>query len=110
MRIIRTQLATGAADEGRVSEMLEELVRGMVYSGSVKQKDQVMITGARHEALITTALTSLADAKDRTDEGEPLDLIEIDVRGAYAALGEIIGEEVGGDIVDEVFARFCLGK
>ncbi len=110
MRIIRTQLATGAADEGRVSEMLEELVRGMVYSGTVKQKDQVMITGARHEALITTALTSLADAKDRTDEGEPLDLIEIDVRGAYAALGEIIGEEVGGDIVDEVFARFCLGK
>lgn len=108
--IRQTQLLTGAADEGRAAEMLEELVREMVYSGSVRQKDPVMITGARHEALITQALGSLVDAKARTDEGEPLDLIEIDVRDAYAALGEIIGEEVGGDIVDEVFARFCLGK
>ena len=105
-----TQLRTGAADEGRVSEVLEELVRGMVYSGSVKQNDAVMITGARHEALLTAALQSLTDAAARTAEGEPLDLIEIDVHEAYDALGEIIGEAVAGDVVDQVFARFCLGK
>lgn len=105
-----TQLRTGAADEGRVSEVLEELVRGMVYSGSVKQKDAVMVTGARHEALLTAALQGLTDAAARTAEGEPLDLIEIDVHEAYDALGEIIGEAVAGDVVDQVFARFCLGK
>ena len=106
----RTQLLTGAADEARISEVLEELVRGMVYSGSVKQKDSVMITGARHEALIGSALTSLKDALARTQEEEPLELIEIDVHEAYDALGEIIGEAVAGDVVDQVFARFCLGK
>lgn len=106
----RTQLLTGAADEARISEVLEELVRGMVYSGSVKQKDSVMITGARHEALIGAALTSLKDALARTQEEEPLELIEIDVHEAYNALGEIIGEAVAGDVVDQVFARFCLGK
>ena len=41
---------------------------------------------------------------------EPLELIEIDVHEAYDALGEIIGEAVAGDVVDQVFARFCLGK
>ena len=106
----RTQLLTGAADEARISEVLEELVRGMVYSGSVKQKDSVMITGARHEALIGSALTSLKDALARIQEEEPLELIEIDVHEAYDALGEIIGEAVAGDVVDQVFARFCLGK
>jgi tRNA modification GTPase len=106
----RTQLLTGAADEARISEVLEELLRGMVYSGSVKQKDSVMITGARHEALIGAALTSLKDALARTQEEEPLELIEIDVHEAYDALGEIIGEAVAGDVVDQVFARFCLGK
>ena len=108
--IRRTQLLTGAADEARISEVLEEIIRGMVYSGSVRQKDSVMITGARHEALISAALSSLQDACARTQEGEPLELIEIDVHEAYDALGEIIGEAVAGDVVDQVFARFCLGK
>ena len=109
-KVRRTQLLTGAADEARISEVLEEIVRGMVYSGSVKQKDSVMITGARHEALIGAALSSLQDALARTQEEEPLELIEIDVHEAYDALGEIIGEAVAGDVVDQVFARFCLGK
>ena len=108
--IRRTQLLTGAADEARISEVLEEIIREMVYSGSVRQKDSVMITGARHEALISAALSSLQDACARTQEGEPLELIEIDVHEAYDALGEIIGEAVAGDVVDQVFARFCLGK
>ena len=42
--------------------------------------------------------------------GEPLELIEIDVNQAYSSLGLIIGEEVGDDIINEVFKRFCLGK
>ena len=35
---------------------------------------------------------------------------EVDVRSAYDALGEIIGETVTDDVLNEVFARFCLGK
>ncbi|MFR6257293.1 MAG: hypothetical protein ACLULK_00745 [Anaerovoracaceae bacterium] len=41
---------------------------------------------------------------------EALDFIEIDVKSAYEYLGEIIGETVSDDIIDEVFSRFCLGK
>ena len=41
---------------------------------------------------------------------EAMDFIEIDIKSAYEALGEIIGETVSDDIINEVFARFCLGK
>ena len=41
---------------------------------------------------------------------EALDFIEVDVRNAYDLLGEITGETVSDDIINEVFARFCLGK
>ena len=41
---------------------------------------------------------------------EPMEVIEVDVRSAYDALGEIIGETVSDEILDEVFSRFCLGK
>ena len=45
-----------------------------------------------------------------TERREPLDLLEIDVRNAYDALGEIVGDTVTDEILDEVFSRFCLGK
>ena len=47
---------------------------------------------------------------DMVDLREPLEIIEIDVNSAYEALGEITGEAVSDDILNEVFSRFCLGK
>jgi tRNA U34 5-carboxymethylaminomethyl modifying GTPase MnmE/TrmE len=43
-------------------------------------------------------------------DANDLEFIEIDVNSCYEALGEIIGETVQDDIINEVFARFCLGK
>ena len=43
-------------------------------------------------------------------KNEAFEFIEIDVNSAYESLGEIIGETVQEDIINEVFARFCLGK
>jgi tRNA modification GTPase len=41
---------------------------------------------------------------------EALDFIEVDIRNAHEALGEIIGETIKDDVINEVFNRFCLGK
>ena len=100
--------ASVAKDEG-ISE-LEETIKDMVYGGEVSQKSSTIVTNARHEALLKEAKQSLTDAAGMTEMGEPLELIEIDVNQAYASLGLIIGEEVGDDIINEVFRRFCLGK
>lgn len=40
----------------------------------------------------------------------PEDFYSIDLMNAYAALGRIIGEEVGEDLVNEIFSKFCMGK
>ena len=53
---------------------------------------------------------SVDDAIEMTKKKEALEFIEIDVNSSYEALGEIIGETVQDDIINEVFARFCLGK
>ena len=95
-------------DEG-VTE-LENTIKDMVYGGEVSQGSSMIVTNARHEALLKEAYASLEDAANLVDMGEPLELIEIDVNQAYSSLGLIIGEEVGDDIINEVFRRFCLGK
>ncbi|MBQ8284474.1 MAG: tRNA uridine-5-carboxymethylaminomethyl(34) synthesis GTPase MnmE [Clostridia bacterium] len=43
-------------------------------------------------------------------ETQPLDLIGIDVKEAWDALGEITGETATEAIIEEIFAKFCVGK
>ena len=39
-----------------------------------------------------------------------MDFIEVNVRAAFDLLGEITGQTASGEVIDEVFSRFCLGK
>ena len=40
----------------------------------------------------------------------PEDFFSIDLLNAYEALGRIIGESAGEDLVNEIFSKFCTGK
>ena len=40
----------------------------------------------------------------------PVDIIAISVKEILEDLGKITGEEVGEDIINEIFSKFCLGK
>ena len=41
---------------------------------------------------------------------QPLDLVGIDVKCAWDALGEITGETATEAIIEEIFSKFCVGK
>lgn len=103
--IIETSLITG---EG--IEKIEEFIEEMVYGGKISQKESFMVNNVRHIELLKKGRDSLEDALNMARMKEALDFIEIDVKNAYEYLGEIIGETVSDDIINEVFARFCLGK
>jgi tRNA modification GTPase len=40
----------------------------------------------------------------------PYDFLQVDVKNAYEALGEITGETVENDLITKIFSQFCLGK
>ncbi len=95
---------------GQGIEEIENIIEELVYGGKVKQNESTMITNVRHKRLLEEASQSIADAIAGAEERQPLELIEIDANAAYESLGMIIGEAVEEDIINEVFARFCLGK
>ena len=103
--VVETCLLTG---EG--IEQIEDRIEALVYGGKLAQKDSVMVNNVRHEELLRKAGQSLQDAEEITRAREALDIIEIDIRQSYDDLGEIIGETVSDEVLDEVFSRFCLGK
>ena len=72
--------------------------------------EQVTITNVRHKEALNDAKDSLILVKQSLADDMPEDFYSIDLMNAYASLGEIIGEEVGEDLVNEIFSKFCMGK
>ena len=52
----------------------------------------------------------LDDAINSLLMGMPIDLACVDIKNCWISLGEILGEVSSEDLIDELFARFCLGK
>ena len=104
-RVIETSLGVDGS-----SEPVEEAIADMVHAGDLRQENSLVVTNARHEDLLRKASSQIGDAIEMTRLGEPLEVIEIDIDQSRQHLGEIIGETATGDIIDEVFSRFCLGK
>ena len=89
---------------------IEDKIEELVYGGEITQEESVMVSNVRHTELLRKSSEAVRDALKMTVSREPLDIIEIDVRNAYDHLGEITGDTVTDEILNEVFSRFCLGK
>ena len=87
-----------------------EAVRDMFDLGEVNYNDQVVITNLRHKTALEAAVSSLEMVENAVREGLPEDFFTIDLTAAYESLGEILGESLEEDIINEIFDRFCMGK
>lgn len=103
--VIRT-----SAKENTGLEEFTEKIREMFFHGKIGADDEVMITSLRHKEAVQEAYDSLCMVKKSLEDGMPEDFYSIDLMNAYACLGRILGEEVGEDLVNEIFSKFCMGK
>lgn len=89
---------------------LEEAVKEMFFQGEVRFNDEVYITNIRHKTSLQESLHSLHLVLQSIEDEMPEDFFSIDLMNAYRELGAIIGEEVGDDLIEEIFSKFCMGK
>jgi tRNA modification GTPase len=68
----------------------------------------VAVSNARHVEALERAREALARAC--VASGEPGEIVALELRDALAAIGEVTGREVGEDVLDRIFGRFCIGK
>ena len=60
--------------------------------------------------MLKEARQAIEEAGEAAANMLPYDCIEIDVRNAIDLLGEITGDTVQDEIINEIFSRFCIGK
>lgn len=91
-------------------DIFEEQIKNMFFQGRISFNDEVYITNMRHKEALMDAQNSLKMVQKSIEDDMPEDFLSIDLMNAYASLGTIIGEEVGEDLVNEIFSKFCMGK
>ena len=92
---------------------LEELynkITEMFQLNEINLDNEVLITNVRHKNIISKAIESVKLANKAILDNMPIDIISIYIKQILDDLGEITGEVVTEDIINEIFSKFCLGK
>lgn len=92
-----------------MDEMYQEISR-MFQLEQLESDSEVLITNIRHKNQIHFAGVACEKAKRAIMETLPVDLVAVEIKEILEALGEITGDQVSDDIINEIFHKFCLGK
>ena len=88
---------------------LEAGIARLTLGGQAQAAD-ALVSSARHQDALRRAQEQLAEAAATLARNIPLDFVAIDLRMALESLGEITGETATADLLDRIFAEFCIGK
>ena len=99
-----------SALNGEGLEKLYSLISKMFSLEEINVDNDVIITNLRHKNLISKAIKNVKKARDTVEQNMPIDIIAIFVKDILEDLGNITGEIVTDDIINEIFSKFCLGK
>ncbi len=77
---------------------------------NIEIKDRVVVTNPRHRESLVKAQSLLLGVINDINAMMPFDIILSDIELAISTLGEIDGQTVSEEIVDNIFSKFCVGK
>ena len=99
-----------SAKTGAGLDVFTGWLQKFVYGSDKHLGDGIYVQNARHENLLKNSLASMQDALSAAEAQMPYDCIMIDLRNAAGFLGEITGDTVRDEIINEIFSKFCIGK
>lgn len=99
-----------SAEQGTGLSELEDKIVNMVLGGQATASDTVLVASVRHKQALEKAASHLVEAINGLNENVPLDMVSIDIRSAWGDLGEITGTTSTEELLDRIFADFCIGK
>jgi tRNA modification GTPase len=68
------------------------------------------VANPRHTEALSRARAALARAGGAAAEAMPGEIVALELREALAAVGEVTGRHASEELLERIFARFCIGK
>ncbi len=103
----------GLVTSSTMGQGLAELKAAVLAVAGVADSEggeQPFVTTARQQSLAAAARDAFAAAGAARVEKAPPEVTAIELRTGAQSLAQLRGVEVGDRMLDELFARFCIGK
>lgn len=108
---VSTSIVDGVALSALTGEGMDRLLDAMrEHLLGQEMENDVALSNLRQIDLLEKARNSLKDTLQAMQKGVAIDACEVDLRQSYQYLSELLGEEVGDDVLDQIFQDFCVGK
>ncbi len=91
-------------------EQLEEKIVNLIGIGEISVDDRPLLSRIRHKKALQQGLAALSSFKEGLQSGLSEDLLAVDLRACLEAIGEITGKNVSEEVLQGIFAQFCIGK
>ncbi len=102
-------LKISALNKTGIDELYEKISE-LFNLNEINLDNDILITNVRHKNIISKSLENVKKANEALNMNMPIDIITIYIKEILEDLGEITGEVVTEDIINEIFSKFCLGK
>lgn len=101
-------ISVSALTKKGVTELKEEIYNLVIDENIINSN--LMLTNMRHVEAIKKAINYVSDCLEALKLGITFDVVSIDLKNLWLALGEITGNNNNEEIINEIFSSFCVGK
>ncbi len=98
-----------AKENTGIDELLDSITNMFINTDSINN-DAIILTNKRHKDAVDKTIASFENAIKDAQNDMPLDMVSINIQNGLKYLGEILGDSVSEDVINGIFAKFCLGK
>ncbi len=91
-------------------EQIYETISNMYKFNKIEIDESLTITNNRHKQAIRNMIENVEKAIKSINEKMPIDVISVHIIECLNEIGQVTGESLSEDIINEIFKKFCLGK
>lgn len=91
-------------------DALKEQIYHCVLGGKSNSIEDCALINSRHKECLERAKEALVQTEQAILERQSEEFIAFNLKQAIISLGEICGENVSEEVINEIFSRFCVGK
>ena len=99
-----------SAKTGTGATALKHALKQVLISDTSMESEEIVVTSARHKNVLERTIAALQNAIEAIEMHATEEIISVDIRLALDCLGEITGETTPDDVINHIFANFCIGK
>ena len=94
----------------KTGEGIDELLAEISKKVGKIDYEMNFVNDEREADILRRAIKNLENARETIKNNVGIDFVAIDLRAALELFGEITGESVTEDVINEIFSKFCIGK